>query len=317
MPGRMSAAERTERIMSIVPWLVVPGGVSITETCERFQIDRAELLSDLDLLFYNVGVHPFTPDALVEVFVDEEDDTIEVNLHEFFVRPLRLSPDEALTIVGAAKVLLASRQGSDVLASAVAKIEHVLSSGDAVVGVELASIDPEVFAVVRSGLDEGRVIRIEYHSFGRDEVGVREVEGQRVLSVEGRWYLQAWCRSAGDHRVFRLDRILSAALVDERVDERRPAPPGEDDFDFTGSHPLVRLVLGPEDEWVPAQYPTESVERLDDGRLAVELESSGTAWLERLLLRLDPNTEAVDVETGRSLGAVRTSAAARILRRYR
>ncbi len=317
MTRRLTARERIERILAIVPWIAVPGGVSITETCERFQIDRESLLADLNLLFVDVGVYPFSPGDRIDVFVDEEDDHLSVDLYGFIGGPLRLSPDEALTIIGAGRVVLAGGQADETLESAVGKIEAVLASGGTVVGVELSTIDPEVFATVRGALDEGRVVRIEYHSFARDEVSVRDVEGQRLFSAEGRWYLRGWCLEAGDHRIFRLDRIQSASVTDRPVDAGRAEADVEDGFDFDGSHPTVRLVLQPEDEWVPAQYPTTAVERDPEGRLVVELEVSATPWLARLLLRLSPETEVVDVATGGSLAAVRSEAAARILRRYR
>lgn len=316
MATRISAADRAERIMSIVPWLVVPGGVSIAETCERFQISPEDLRKDLDLLFYNVGVHPFTPDALVDVFIDEEEDSIEVNLNDFFRRPLRLTPDEALAIIGSARVVLASGQGTDVLASAVARIEDVLSAGASVVGVELAVIDPTVFRTVRGGLNDGKVVEIQYHSFARDEVSTRRVEGQRLFSAEGRWYLRAWCLLAGGHRVFRLDRTLTATITDDPVDPERIDTAIEDTFEFSDDSIPVRLLLREDDSWVPAQYPTESVEELPDGRLEVLLDVSALPWLARLLLRVDPTTEVFDANTGVSLAEVRRAAASQILTRY-
>lgn len=64
-----------------------------------------------------------------------------------------------------------------------------------------------------------RVLRIEYR--GADgTVTSREVEPNICLGGRGgRWYLVAWCRLRDDIRVFRLDRIVSASVADERHPE--------------------------------------------------------------------------------------------------
>lgn len=61
-----------------------------------------------------------------------------------------------------------------------------------------------------------RVLRIDY--LGADgAVTSRDVEPSICLGGRGgRWYLVAWCRLRDDVRVFRLDRIMSAAVIDER-----------------------------------------------------------------------------------------------------
>jgi len=313
--SRLPAAERAERIMSIVPWLVTPGGVSITETCEQFKIDRQDLLEDLKLLFYNVGVHPFTPDALVTVFIEEEDDVVEVELGDFFRRPLRLGADEALAILAAARMLLASPDPDPTLQAAAERVEAALGSTERLVGVEFNSIDPTVFDDVRTSLESGTVLRIRYHSFGRDELTEREVEPLQLRSRDGRWYLQAWCTTAGEHRLFRLDRMLETEVLGVPVQADRPAP-SSDPFDFSGADRRIRLVLAPEDQWVATQYPIEEERTLEDGRTEVVLASGSDAWLERLLLRMAPGTEATDAISGAPLDAERSEAARRILRRY-
>ena len=314
MSRRMPAAERAERIMSVVPWLVTPGGVSITETCEKFQLDRDELLEDLRLLFVNVGVHPFTPDVRIDVFIDEEDDTVEVLLGDFFRRPLRLDADEALSIVAAARVLIASGHDDPNLLGGVEKVEAVLGSGAQLVAVELGRIEPSVLTAVRRALDERVQLRIRYHSFGRYEVGERTVEPHALRSRDGRWYLTAWCHLADETRVFRLDRMLEAEVLEAPVvtEPRSDGPL----FDFAAGGRSVRLLLGEGDRWVATQYPVESERTLEDGRIEVELAVGSTAWLERLLLRMGPDTVVRDATTGDPPDDVRREAAQRIIDRH-
>ena len=86
MSARVTAGDRLRRILAVLPWVAERPGVTVGEVTERFGIDRDDLLADLNVVFM-VGVSPYTPDALVDVSIDEEDQ-IEVRLGEAFRRPL-------------------------------------------------------------------------------------------------------------------------------------------------------------------------------------------------------------------------------------
>jgi hypothetical protein len=200
------------------------------------------------------------------------------------------------------------------VASGREKVERVLGSGTRLVAVELGTIDPAVLAEVRRALEDGLQLRIRYHSFGRDHVGERTVEPHSLRSRDGRWYLTAWCTSAEEERVFRLDRVLEAETLDAPA--VTDPPPGDALFDFAASGRSIRMVLGASDRWVATQYPTESERTLEDGRVEVVLSVGSTAWLERLLLRMGPDTVAEDLDTGQPLDDVRRAAAQRIIDRH-
>ncbi len=82
----------------------------------------------------------------------------------------------------------------------------------------------EVKRAVDRALTGRRVLRIDYLN-SKSEVSTRDVEPSIMLGGRGGfWYLVAWCRLREDVRVFRLDRITRAEVLDERYpepDERR------------------------------------------------------------------------------------------------
>jgi predicted DNA-binding transcriptional regulator YafY len=78
---------------------------------------------------------------------------------------------------------------------------------------------PQRFATVTGALLEGRRIRIQYHGRERDRVGERTVHPLRLLYYRDNWYLAAYCERAGALRIFSLDRILKAQVLDEAVEE--------------------------------------------------------------------------------------------------
>jgi proteasome accessory factor C len=104
MSARVTAGDRLRRILAVLPWVAERPGVTVGEVTERFGIDRDDLLADLNVVFM-VGVYPYTPDALVDVSIDEEDQ-IEVRLGEAFRRPLALTPAQNLALLAAGSALL-------------------------------------------------------------------------------------------------------------------------------------------------------------------------------------------------------------------
>ena len=315
--SRITATDRLQRILAVLPWIVQHQGATVDEICERFGLDRTALLADLDFVFYNVGLHPFTPDMLAEVTIT--DDRVYVHVGDYFRRPLRLTHGEALTLLAAGRAVV-SRPGADpegTLRRAVDKLANALGDGAAeAVDVALGTADPEVMAGLQRALSEQRRISISYYSYGRDASSEREVDPQRLLSTEGRWYLLGHCRSAEGERMFRVDRIRSVEVLDEPAEvtatEDGQVVPGP-----WGGERTVELVTGPEARWVSETYPCDDVEELSDGRLRIVLPVTTTRWLERLLLRLDPSTRVVDVASGESLAPVAADAARRLLERYR
>ncbi|MEU8270257.1 WYL domain-containing protein [Sphaerisporangium sp. NPDC049002] len=78
-----------------------------------------------------------------------------------------------------------------------------------------------VARVIAGALRQRRVLRIVYE----DRSGVtteRDVEpGVFIGGRGGFWYLVGWCRLREDVRVFRLDRVIAAALTGEPAKARR------------------------------------------------------------------------------------------------
>jgi proteasome accessory factor C len=111
----------------------------------------------------------------------------------------------------------------------------------------------------------------------------------RLLLVEGHSYLEGWCRSAQDVRLFRLDRILAIEVLD--VASEVPAGAAQVDVDHGLFRPsptdvLVVFELAAAGRWVAEYWPTDQVEELADGRLRVQLRTPDTQWVRRLALRL-------------------------------
>ena len=131
------------------------------------------------------------------------------------------------------------------------------------------------------------LLAITYYTASRDEMSERVVDPMRVLLVEGRSYLEAWCRSAEGVRRFRLDRIDQIEVLDEPAvppphAERQDVSEGL--FRPAEDQQEAQLVLEPDARWIAEYYPVEDLEELPGGRARVRIRYSDTSWMIRLLL---------------------------------
>ena len=310
--ARVSTEERLRRILAMVPWIVATDGPTVEAVCARFGCDPAGLASDIELL-YLCGLHPYTPDLLIEAEIS--DDRVWIRYAEYFSRPLRLTAAEGLSLLASANALLGV-PGTDPegpLARGLAKLAQALGSTVDAVDVALGPVTAGTLERLRDAAQRGIQVELDYYTFGKDARSRRTVEPGGVFMAGGLWYLSAFCHSAADERVFRLDRIVEVTTT-ERPRTRPPAPPAPTLFSRRSEVGEVVLLLDQAARWVIEQYPTEEVTELAGGRLLVRLVVTEWGWLDRLMLRLGSLASVREVPPGWPGAA---SAATRVLERYR
>jgi proteasome accessory factor C len=289
-------------------------GPTLAEVCERFGCTEAELVADLDRLFM-CGLYPYTPDVLIEV--DVADGRVWIRYADYFSRPLRLTPAEGLALLAAGKAVQ-SFPGADEsgpLARGLAKLARTLGvAGDDALDVALAKVSQQVMDTLRKAVDERRQVDLEYYSFGRDEVTRRVVDPYAVFSAGGQWYLSAFCHAVDDERLFRIDRVRDATLLDSPV-QHTEGSVASAVYNARDDDARVTIELAAAARWVAEQYPVEGTKELRGGRLRVTLAVSERAWLERLLLRLGPEGKVTKTSDDALADAGR-HAACRLLQRY-
>ncbi|MFM7064673.1 MAG: helix-turn-helix transcriptional regulator [Actinomycetes bacterium] len=315
----LTTKQRAQRILQVLAYVLdeqAQGNTALVDDISaRFGIDERELTEDMNFVFYNVGVYPFSPDSMVEVTA--EDGIVSVRMGDYFYKPLHLTADEGVRLLTAGEALLHSgtTAAGDSLRSAIGKLRAALGA-DGQLDVRAATVDPAVLAQLEQAVADHETVEMEYLSYARDESATRQVDPYWLQMSAGYWYLQAWCHEAADFRMFRVDRVLSSrgtgTAFEPTDDELRPVPgPG------TGSGTqTVVLEVPSSGRWIADMYPVESVAEVAGDRLRIEIRCGTTAFLERLLLRLPPASTAFDAERGESVLPVRAAAARRILSRY-
>jgi predicted DNA-binding transcriptional regulator YafY len=288
-PGR-ETSDRLRRLLAVVGWLAQVGQAPIAEVAQRFDMEEAELIAELELAAC-CGVPPYTPDTLMEIEVSET--SVRAFLPAEYARPRRLTPAEGFAVAASARLILAVPGSDDApLRRALAKLEAALGSREAM-GVDVDA--PQQLAAVRAATDGGDMVEIDYLSASRDELTTRVVEPAQVITMDGHWYLDAFCHRAGDMRRFRIDRINAVRSHDGApAGTPRRLRATEDTF-LPGPGALeVHLRLGPGAQWVAESVPVRGAVRSADGSVTdVVLDVAGMAWFERLLLQLGTEAQVV------------------------
>ncbi len=224
------AREQVARLLALVPYIQARREVSLEEAASDFGVSPAQIVKDLNVLWF-CGLPGLGMGDLIDVDMEalEEGGVIRVSNADYLRRPLRLDSSEASALIVALRAL---REGSDddvrpIVDSALGKLEAAAGDGAALaaqVDVRLPRQQARVSQLAEllsDAVERQRQVRLEYYVPTRDESTERVVDPLRVASRDGNTYLDAYCHLAEDQRLFRLDRISSAEVLDTPVD--RPA----------------------------------------------------------------------------------------------
>jgi proteasome accessory factor C len=307
---KTGAELRLRRLLAAVPWIVAERGPTVEEVCQRFGFTEKTLTADLELLMM-CGVEPFTPDTMIEASIEEG--RVFIRLPGWFQRPLRLTRTEALALIAAGTALADVPGVGDTgpLVRGLEKVAAALGLDLADLDVELGTARPEVLAALREAEASQRQVRMEHYSSGRREWTERVIEPHRVFAMEGAWYVSGYCHKAGEERLFRIDRVRDAHVLDAPF-ETEPGSTTPDVFHPDPADPVVTVEVDRHARWVLEAYPNEGFEEVGEGRVRVTLRIADPTFLARLLVRLGPQGRVVAGD-----GSVGREAAERLLERYR
>ncbi len=301
------AKDQVARLLTLVPFLHARGAVRLEDAAVALGVPADQVLSDLKVLLM-CGLPGGYPDDLIDVDLDalegpEADGVIRVTNADYLARPLQLTPTEATAIIVALRALRggAGPDTREIVDRALAKLEAAAAEGSAVPLIDPGE-DPgrpdlgRLEADLREAAVRERQVRLSYYVPSRDEQSERIVDPRGIVTAHGFTYLDAWCHSAEAPRLFRLDRIAEAVVLDSAI-QSEPEPPrdlGKEGFFARSPEATVAtLELDPEARWIVEYYPVQAVRRRRGGRLEVDLVVANDAWLQRLLLRLAPHARVL------------------------
>jgi len=290
-PAPRTSTARLQRLLALVPYVISRNVVGLADTAAAFGVTEQQLVDDLNLLWC---VELRSPDPYCPIDLSYEGGEIMVS-EAPTDRPLRLGVDEASALLVALRMLaeVPGLEDRSALSRTIAKLEA--AAGEAAVASAQVAVQVDrppgghLLDQIRDALDRHRLIHLSYYVPGRDEATERDVDPMRLLVVEGRTYLEGWCRRAEAVRLFRLDRVLGLTVLPDAAQVPAGAEPRDLDqglFHPSDSDERVTVELTPNGRWVSEYYPCEETTELGEGRLRVTLRTPDTRWVRRLALRL-------------------------------
>ncbi|MGU3294619.1 helix-turn-helix transcriptional regulator [Williamsia sp. M5A3_1d] len=297
-----AAPSRLSRLLAMVPYFLAHPGTSADEAAADLGVTPKEVMADLNQLWM-CGLPGYTPGDLIDLDFSEE--SIQVTFSAGIDRPLRLTPTEASVLLVALRALIDMRGVLDPEAArrAIAKVERAVGSArdpgaaeaaDAgesgtSTGAAHADVSAPVTAI-RDAVVRSRAVWIRYYSASRDAVSERVVDPVRIVAVDGNSYLEGWCRQSSGIRLFRLDRVDEARVLDEPA-----AVPDEPDpeatlalFNADPQLPTALITIDPSVVWVMDYYLIEPLDEVVDAApdtpIRAQMTYGSEDWLTRFVL---------------------------------
>jgi proteasome accessory factor BC len=307
--------ERFARLVTLASILIEAGRegrrLQTEEVRERLQISDQELREDIQVLnVVNFGAGSYI--LYAEVGADGSIEVDPDTYSDSFARPARLLPIEAKALVAAID-LIGEHIPRGSLASARKKIVGALGEDPVEEGLQVAHAtgdDPQIAQLVSRAIAGRRMLEVEYYKENEDEFSKRRIEPYALMNGLEAWYVAAYDPDKDDVRHFRLDRIKSVTVTDDRFTPRPEVDPAAEINGWlrTGeveASQRARVWISPErSRWVREERPV--VAELADGAIVVEFPFKGIDWLVREILK--EAGDAAVIEPVEARDAVREAA---------
>ena len=228
------ARDQVARLLALVPYIQSRREVELDQAASDFGVSQAQIVKDLNVLWF-CGMPGLGMGDLIDVDMDalEGEGVIRLSNAEYLSRPLRLDSSEASALIVALRAL---REGSaddvrPIVDRTLNKLEAAAGDGAAVAAQVDIRMPQEAGRLTQlrdqltRAVDERRQVRLDYYVPTRDESTERVVDPLQVVTAGGNTYLEAYCHLAEDQRLFRLDRISTAEVLDSPVDEHADLEP--------------------------------------------------------------------------------------------
>lgn len=224
----------------------------------------------------------------------------------YYLKPLVFTGTEALAIFIASQVLL-EQNGfpyADDLKSALVKISQVvcdkdrkffqnLESKTSIAVTQIKDYYPwgEIFSQVNQAILDQVTVEIMYDSYSSNTVSARRVNPYHMLFRDGCWYLIGYCHLRQEIRIFRIDRIKSLEILNEKFKIAGEFSLGDyfkNSWKLGKGDPLtVKVRFNPpvsrlirENQW----HPTQKIEEIEGDSLIFSVCVEGTWEIKKWIL---------------------------------
>ena len=205
----------TERLLALVPYISANQGVSLGELAKAFDVTTAQMSADLTTLWM-CGLPGYT--ALELMDLSFESGFVSIRNAPTLKSPRTLSPEEVISLLLGLDLVRESLPDNSEIAASVAKLSKRLSEKAGISATFRATnpVSSRIRAEIEQSLVKQQMLEISYHSLYSDSLSERRITPLEFRIESGVEYLFAYCHSASAFRVFRLDRIQTLTVSNEK-----------------------------------------------------------------------------------------------------
>ena len=214
------AADRVRLYLTLVPYLLEHGEVSLSEAAEEFGVSPREMRAMVEKLTV-IGLPGESgywqqPQEMFDINWDllDQQDIIEITNDVALRRVPRFTAREAAALLAGLQMVAAVPAVSDsgLVAGLISKLSRGAADAPADVVVAPSAVD-EVREAVSRGIQQGRALSFTYQAPDAQPT-TRTVDPIQILITNAQWYLQGWCHMRQAMRTFHLDRVSDPQLTD-------------------------------------------------------------------------------------------------------
>lgn len=297
------AADRVRLYLTLVPYLLERGQVTLDEAASEFGVSPGEMRKMVEMLTV-IGLPGDSgywqlPQEMFDIDWEllDEHDIIEITNDVALRRVPRFTAREAAALLAGLQMVAAvpSIADSEIVAGLIAKLSR--GSADAPPDLVIAPVAVgEVQQVVARALHEGVAVAFRYQAPDAEPT-TRTVDPMQILLTNGQWYLQGWCHLRQAMRTFHLDRVSEPRLTQIAITHRDAAVPTEFGQDAGVAPVTVRL---PESQVaLIGAFPREEIGR-HDGSATVHVSMADPRGVKRLAGRFGGALEVLDPPIART-----------------
>ncbi len=290
-----SSTRQLERLLALIPYLQAHSYIPVAELAAEFDVPK-KLISEEILLLTMTGTR-----ARHEEMIDLDWDAFDngfahISNADFLGRPLRLTVLEGASLMAALGVLsqLAGSEYQELIDRVSAKIHSALSSAnDSGIDIHVSGPRADVNDAVNAALATGRQLRITYATDHSDAASERTIDPSNLTVERGHVYLTAYCHQAENQRIFRLDRVLQAEVLDTPI-THEPDDGDLEIFNFGQNGSIATLDVDKQARWIVEPCQTTVISEDRGGTRRVTVHAIDEEWLTRLIMLGGPHIRVVE-----------------------
>jgi predicted DNA-binding transcriptional regulator YafY len=212
---------RLSRLSAILTLLQSKRIITAAEIASKFDISKRTAYRDIRALEES-GVPIFTEEGRGYSLVEG-----------YTLSPISFTEEEANALITAEQLISRNKDKSLVAnhSSAISKIKavlrhtkkekaEILSDRIAYFANYSNEKTSDSLSTIQKAITNLNLIKINYHSIGKNELTERIIEPQALYHASENWIMIAWCRMRNDFREFRLDRIKACQFLGEHYKSR-------------------------------------------------------------------------------------------------